>query len=109
MKGKGAYKGKVTSELRQIYLTAYEDGIWLCEWGPAYSGNMYMAAAGSLEKLAKLEKQIGRKIDSQKLDLGDIVNYDLALPGLGKTRENACRNAIKEFKLYKCLFHAKYI
>lgn len=94
-------KEKVTYELKQIYLTANKEGIWLREWPPAYGGNQYMAAAGSLEKLAKFEKQIKQKLDPQKLDLGDIVNYNLASPGLGKTREEACKNAIKEFKMTK--------
>lgn len=94
-------KGKVTYELKQIYLTAHEDGIWLREWPCAPGSDLYMAAAGSLEKLAKFEKQIKRKINPQKLDLSDIVDYNLALPGLGKTREEACKNAIKEFKMAK--------
>jgi len=90
--------GEVTNELRKIYRKAYSDGIWLLEFAPAYGGNKYLAAAGSISNLEKIEKQTGKEIDVSKLELGDVVN--ISLPGVGKTREESCKNAIKAWKEY---------
>lgn len=91
--------GEVTEELRDIYHCAYDDGIWLCEWGPAHGGQVYAVAAGSVKALEEIEKRTGKKIDASKLTLADVV--DISLPGIGTTREEACRNAIRGFKKYK--------
>lgn len=93
------YIGEVTEELQKIYKDAWDEGIWIREFGKAEGGDCYLAGAGSLEKLKEIEKKLGREIETNELSLGDCVN--LAAPGLGKTREEACRNAIEEFKKHK--------
>ena len=90
--------GEITNKLREIYRKAYEEGIWLREWPPAHGGDMYVAAAGSMNDLERIEKKCGIKIDASKLDLGAIV--DISEAGIGKTREEATRNAIKAWKKY---------
>ena len=92
---------KVTEELKKIYARAYKQGIWLWECCPARGGTGYVAAAGSVKHIKGIEQKLGEKITVNELTLGDIVNYTDALPGLGSTREEACRNAIKEYKKYK--------
>lgn len=103
MKKNKTYKGEVTDELRDIYKQAKEDGIWLLELGNTSYGTgrrkkigSYLTAAGSIRQIENLEKKLGREIDISKLTLGDVV--DISLPGLGKTREESCRNAIKAWK-----------
>lgn len=91
--------GEITDKLREIYNNASKEGIWLLEWGPTYGGKGYTAAAGSIKYLEQIEKQTGKEIDISKLTLGDVV--DISLPGIGKTREEACQNAVKAFKEYQ--------
>ena len=88
-------EGEVTDRLREIYKSAYEEGIWIKEFG---GGECYMAGAGSIAQLEEIEKELGEEIDVSKLTLGDIIN--ISLPGTGKTREEACENAIKAWKEY---------
>ena len=90
---------EVTDELKEIYRKAYEDGIWLREFGSSPGSDTYMTAAGSISKLEEIEKQTGEEIDVSELGLADVVN--ISLPGTGKTREEACRDAIKAFKHYQ--------
>lgn len=84
----------VTEELRQIYREAWEEGIFLCEFGG--SGG-YLAAAGSVERLTSAEKILGQELDVTRLALVDCYNLG-AVPANGPTRETACRNAIKAYK-----------
>ncbi len=93
------YSGKVTTELKEIYQKAYEEGIWLREAVLGTKKNYYSAAAGSMETITELEKKLGKEIEIMQLELGDLV--DLSVPGYGKTREEACKNAIKELKKYQ--------
>ncbi len=91
-------KDKIMKRLIEIYNNAYNEGIWIREFGKLDNckrGN-YMAAAGSIKELEKIEKKAGKEIDVSTLGLGDIVN--ISLPGTGKTREEACLAAIKAYK-----------
>lgn len=99
MPKKKKYTGAVTAELRKIYKDAEKEGIWIKECAPSEDGKRYMAAAGSVKKLKEIEKKLGREIEISELSLGDCVN--LALPGTGKTREEACRNAVAMFKKHE--------
>lgn len=93
------YTGEVTDDLREIYQRASEEEIWIREWVAGTGKYTYMAAAGSMEKITQLEIKLGREIDIMQLELGDLVN--LSFPGTGKTREEACQNAIDELKRYQ--------
>ncbi len=90
-------RAKITKELRKIYKDAWDEGIFLCEFGTSDEADGYLAAAGDRKVLEKLEKEIGRKIKIQQLSIGDCMNLG-TLPGHGQTREESCRNAIKEYK-----------
>jgi|GEM_PF-4571448 len=87
--------GEVTDELNEIYRNAKDDGIWLREFAPG-PGGKYLAAAGSIKEVEGIEKKLGKEIDIEKLSLGDIVN--ISMPGTGETREEACSNAVVEYK-----------
>ncbi len=84
------------AELTEIWQEAWEEGIWLqiVDGTPGHC----MAAAGSLRELkrfgAKIEKWALRKIWQNKLEAGDCRNLG-AVPGVGKTPVEACRNAIR--------------
>lgn len=88
----------VTEELRKIYKKAREEGIWIYELAPSGTKKrqVYIAAAGSIRKIEALEQKLGEEIDVSKLSLGQII--ELTMPGTGRTREEACKNAIKEYK-----------
>ncbi|MEK9152722.1 MAG: hypothetical protein AAB692_05135 [Patescibacteria group bacterium] len=86
-------KTGVTKELRKIYDDAKREGIWLRE---IKAGNGFLAAAGYMAVIQAWEKKLGQKIDVSKLELGDLVV--VSHPGTGKTRELACRAAIKNLK-----------
>lgn len=90
-------RGQITDELRQIYKEAWDEGIFLCEFGTFDGADGYLTAAGDLKVLEKLEKDLGREIEIHELSLGDCMNLG-TLPGHGQTREESCRNAIKEYK-----------
>ena len=90
---------EVTDELRGIYDKAYDKGIWLYEMFSGPDG-IYWTAAGSISYVENLEKKIGKEIDVNELGLGDIFYLEHQL-GEGNTREEACRNAIKEYEAYK--------
>ena len=93
-------KGEVTKELRRIYEKAWKEGIWIKEFGGG-SGH-FLAGAGDVADIERIEKQLGREIDINKdLSLGDVVMNIPSLPGNGKTREEACRNAVKAWKKHK--------
>ena len=81
-------------ELCKIYKEAQDAGIYLLEFG-AQKG--FLASAGSIKKAEELEKQLGQEIDLSKITLAQAVNLD-TVPGLGQTRAEACRNAIKKYK-----------
>lgn len=86
---------EVTDELRKIYEDAWDEGIWLLEFSPGDGGNC-LTAAGWLSDIERLEKHSGQEIDISKFGLGDVIN--ISCPGCGTTREDSCRNAIKELK-----------
>lgn len=86
-------------QLTKIYKEAWEQGIWLKEWG----GNL--CAAGCVKEVETIEEKTGEEIDIDKLTLGDCVN--LAWYGHGATRIEACLNAIKKFE-QKHKKHKKY-
>jgi len=83
-------------ELRKIYKEAKDAGIYLLEFG-AQKG--FLAAAGSIKNVEEFEKQLGKEIDLSKITLGDAINFG-TLSGLGQTRAEACRNAVKTYKEY---------
>ena len=75
---------EVTDELRQIYEEAWEDGIWIKEFG---GGAHAMAGAGDVADIERIEKELGREIDiNTDLTLGDMVMSIPSLPGSGATR-----------------------
>ncbi len=84
----------VSDELKRIYQEAEKEGIYIVEYLSPDGGSR--AAAGSIELLEKIEQETGKEIDVDKFSLGDLVN--LTCPGRGKTREEACLNAIKAYK-----------
>lgn len=94
----GKKSNKATSDLGEIYLAAWKEGIWLQEFAP---GTRYIAAAGWLRDLKKLGKKLAKrvveKILRNQLLLSDCVNLN-SMPGIGPTREAACRNAIAQLK-----------
>ena len=90
-------EGAVTEELKQIYEEANDDGIWLMEFGKNEASGLYFAAAGSIKKAKSCGSEVWEAVENYKLSLGDCMDLG-ALPGLGKTREEACRQAIKKFK-----------
>lgn len=85
---------EVTEELRKIYQEQREKGYWIKEWGKGdHPDSKFMAAAGCFPCLEKIEEETGRDIKVKDLTLGDCIS--LSYPGTGKTREEACREAIK--------------
>ena len=86
----------VSEELTQIYQQAWNDGYWIAEFG---ADNGYLAAAGSVKQLEKIEKKIGKEIDVSKLTLADVVMGSIvSTPGNGATREEACLDALRNYK-----------
>lgn len=99
------------SELRAIYKQAAEEGFWIKE----ISGRpgRYLATAIPIEKLKRLLRYAnkgkrmigGKKIRTlldvyNSLQIGDVINLGLGVPGSGKTREEACRTALAENKKF---------
>lgn len=93
------YKGGVTKELRRIYADARKHGIWLREFAPPADGGGWLAAAGWMSEIVRIEKKLGRKVDIEKLSMGECVS--LASPGGGKTREEACCAAMAALRQAK--------
>ena len=81
-------------ELRKIYKEAKGAGIYILEFG-AEKG--FLAAAGSIKKAEEFEKQLGKEIDLSKITMAQAMDLG-TLPGLGQTRAEACRDAIKAYK-----------
>lgn len=81
-------------ELKEIYKEAQDAGIYVLEFG-CQKG--FMAAAGSIKKAEEFEKQLGQEIDLSKLTMAQAMHLG-TLPGLGQTRAEACRNAVKAYK-----------
>ncbi|MBI2582117.1 hypothetical protein HYV87_03260 [Candidatus Woesearchaeota archaeon] len=96
-------KDGVTDELKRIYRQAWCEGYWIQEFR-AEKG--YLAAAGSVKQLEEIEKKIGREIVVSKLILADVIMGGIARPGSGSTREEACLDALTDYKKhekkYKC-------
>ena len=92
--------GEVTEKLCVIYQQAHDEGIWLYEIAPHKEGGRYMAAAGSIEQLEELLGKPAGDIELyDDLCLGDIIH--ISIPGSGLTREEACSDAVQEFKKYQ--------
>ncbi|MBI4992312.1 MAG: hypothetical protein HZB99_03770 [Candidatus Harrisonbacteria bacterium] len=105
-------KGLAIDELTVIYQQAADGGFWIKEL--VGQPGAYMATAIPIKKLkqllkyAKKEKSVigGKRMKTlhdvyNSLKLGDVVNLGLGLPGSGKTREEACKNALEAAKKEK--------
>lgn len=95
----------VSQELRDIYRNAWKDGIWLREF---LSDNGFVVAAGSVAVLRTVHREIrqsGRSVPAlirwpEQFAMGDCIFLG-AEPGSGKTREEACRDAISKYKQHR--------
>jgi len=94
-----ADKSEVSDELLQIYADAGADGIWIYEMGQLDQAGPFMAGAGWLSEVEKIEKREGIEIDLTEISL--IMAMHLTVPGHGDTREEACRAAIAALKKEK--------
>ena len=89
----------VSDELKRIYQQAWCEGYWIQEFG---ADNGYLAAAGSIKQLEKIEKKIGKEIDVSKLTLADVVMGSIvSTHGNGATREEACLDALRNYKKHE--------
>ncbi len=89
-------KYAVTDKLRKIYQEAGNIGIFILEFK---AQNGCIAFAGSAKKVVELEKKLGREIDLTNLTFAQGLGLG-TLPGVGKTRVEACCNAVKACKEY---------
>ncbi len=94
--------GGVSQELRDIYRDAWKQGIWLREFR---SEKGFLIAAGSVAVLRNARRRLRRAGEiapplhrcPETLTLGNCISLG-AEPGSGTTREQACRDAIKQYK-----------
>ena len=93
----------VREELKWIYRQAWCEGYWIQEFG---ADNGYLAAAGSIKQLEEIEKETGQEINVGELTLADVVN--ISMPGSGLTREEACLDALREYKKYEHKYGKDY-
>ncbi len=95
----GQYRGEASEELTKIYHDAFKEGIWIQEI--ASDQGRYLAVAGKIEKLEKWGKQMKRKINFKKIDLNlaEVIHFGLGVPGSGRTRESACKDAVAKLKI----------
>jgi len=100
----------ITEELLKIYKKAATEGIWICEFAPGDEGK-YLAAAGQINSLDNLENKLresgylrrNEELDVYKIPFGVLV--EISLPGIGESREQACRKAVKAWKEYQKIRH----
>jgi hypothetical protein len=89
------------TELERLYADAGKEGVYFREFDNA---GHYLAAAGLLADLEPLEAalkaagelDVEAELDVSSLEMGDLV--ELSAPGVGATREEACRAAWQALK-----------
>src|SRR5687767_6805931 len=82
------------AELNALYEEAWNEGIWLKEFGSGPT--RYMAGAGFVVDLELLERLSGKEVSTETLTLGDCI--EMSAPGTGDTRIEACRDAVAVLK-----------